>query len=186
MPINFRLVGAEIRYIVDNCEAEAIIVQDDLVDRVEAIRAELRIRREPLHPLRRHRRAPPGTAPTRTLIAGAAASEPDVAVRPDDTWAFIYTSGTTGRPKGAIRSHDGIALHALVTRLDSGFDRDDIGLLVMPMCHANSLFFAFAFAYCGASVAASTTARASSPSSSWRRSPASGSPSPRWCRRTTS
>ena len=34
---------------------------------------------------------------------------------PEDTWAFIYTSGTTGRPKGAMRSHGGLALHNLAT-----------------------------------------------------------------------
>jgi fatty-acyl-CoA synthase len=40
VPINFRLIGSEVRYIVENSEAKAIIVQDDLLDRVEAIRAE--------------------------------------------------------------------------------------------------------------------------------------------------
>jgi acyl-CoA synthetase (AMP-forming)/AMP-acid ligase II len=63
----------------------------------------------------------------------------------------MYTSGTTGNPKGAIRSHEAAALIALVTALDFGFARDDAGLLVMPMCHANSLYFYSAFAYCGAS-----------------------------------
>jgi fatty-acyl-CoA synthase len=38
VPINFRLVGAEVRYIVEN--SEAFIFQDDLLDRVETIRAE--------------------------------------------------------------------------------------------------------------------------------------------------
>src|SRR5512135_3298658 len=55
-----------------------------------------------------------------------------------------------GNSKGAIRSHAGQALMALVTTLDFGFSRDDAGLLVMPMCHANSLNFFSAFAYCGA------------------------------------
>src|SRR5262245_59851509 len=31
VPINFRLVAEEIRYIVENCEAAAFIVQDDLL-----------------------------------------------------------------------------------------------------------------------------------------------------------
>ena len=35
VPINFRLVGPEIRYIVDDAEARAFIVQDDLLDQVE-------------------------------------------------------------------------------------------------------------------------------------------------------
>ena len=40
VPINFRLIGSEVRYIVENSEAKAVIVQDDLLDRVETIRAE--------------------------------------------------------------------------------------------------------------------------------------------------
>src|SRR5215510_1348792 len=43
VPINFRLVGPEIAYIVGNCEARALIVQDDLVDAIESVRAELRV-----------------------------------------------------------------------------------------------------------------------------------------------
>ena len=38
VPINFRLVGSEIRYIIENSEAKAIIVQHDLLDRLETIR----------------------------------------------------------------------------------------------------------------------------------------------------
>src|SRR4029079_4122262 len=41
VPINFRLVGPEIRYIVENCEARAWIIQDDLLDALEAVRADL-------------------------------------------------------------------------------------------------------------------------------------------------
>ena len=40
VPINFRLIGSEVRYIVENSEAKSVIVQDDLLDRVETIRAE--------------------------------------------------------------------------------------------------------------------------------------------------
>ena len=41
VPINFRLVGREIRYIVENCEARALIVQDDLIGPIEEIRGEI-------------------------------------------------------------------------------------------------------------------------------------------------
>ena len=41
VPINFRLVGPEIQYIVENCEARALIVQDELLDVVESVRADL-------------------------------------------------------------------------------------------------------------------------------------------------
>ena len=40
VPVNFRLLAAEIAYIAGHSEARAIIVQDDLRDRVEALRAD--------------------------------------------------------------------------------------------------------------------------------------------------
>ena len=40
VPINFRLIGSEAQYIVKNSEAKAVIVQHDLLDRIETIRAE--------------------------------------------------------------------------------------------------------------------------------------------------
>ena len=61
----------------------------------------------------------------------------------------MYTSGTTGKPKGAIRGHRVMALLALMTALEHGFMRRDTGLLVMPLGHANSLYFFSAFAYIG-------------------------------------
>jgi acyl-CoA synthetase (AMP-forming)/AMP-acid ligase II len=64
----------------------------------------------------------------------------------------MYTSGTTGRPKGAIRNHGAGALMALTTDVELGFSRRDTGLLVMPMCHANSLNFMGALTMCGAPV----------------------------------
>jgi fatty-acyl-CoA synthase len=150
VPINFRLVGPEIRYIVDDAGARALIVQDDLLDQVEAVRLDLSLAQDSyLH--FGGKKTPPGYQSYETLIARASASEPAAAVLPEDTWALMYTSGTTGKPKGAIRSHESVALLALITALDQGFTRNDTGLLVMPLFHANSLYYATVLAYCGAS-----------------------------------
>ena len=145
VPVNFRLLGSDIAYIVENSGAGAVIVQHDLVERVEEIRPAL-----PLPPGRYVHfgaaTAPPGYAAYEALIAAASAAAPTVAVAPEDIWAFIYTSGTTGRPKGAMRSHGSHALLDLAILANLELARRDTALLVMPMCHANSLFFASAFA----------------------------------------
>src|SRR5258707_4576990 len=96
VPINFRLVGEEIRYIAENCEAAAFIVQDDLVAPVEPVRPNLSI------PTRKfiHFRAPtcpPGYRAYEDLLAAARDSEPDTVVLPADPWTLMYTSGTTGK-----------------------------------------------------------------------------------------
>jgi acyl-CoA synthetase (AMP-forming)/AMP-acid ligase II len=43
VPVNFRLVGPEIEYIAGHCDARALIVQDDLAERVEGLRGSLPI-----------------------------------------------------------------------------------------------------------------------------------------------
>jgi acyl-CoA synthetase (AMP-forming)/AMP-acid ligase II len=149
VPINFRLVGSEIAYIVDNSEAKACIVQADLVDRIDGIRGDLAIAAgRYIH--FGGRATPRGYRGYEELIAAAALAEPAVDVKPADLWALMYTSGTTGKPKGAMRSHGSHAALNLATFADMGFTRADTTMLVMPMCHANSLFFASAFAYAGA------------------------------------
>ena len=43
VPLNFRLVGEEIRYIVEDAEAAAIIVQDELVGAMEEVGPEFSV-----------------------------------------------------------------------------------------------------------------------------------------------
>jgi acyl-CoA synthetase (AMP-forming)/AMP-acid ligase II len=149
VPINFRLVAPEIEYIVTHCEARAFIVQDDLIERVLPIRDRLGIASEAFIHFGKES-APSGWQSYENLISRSLPAAPAIVVGPEDTLALMYTSGTTGRPKGAIRNHAGSALMSLVTALDMGFARDDTALLVMPMCHANSLNFSFTFVYLGA------------------------------------
>jgi acyl-CoA synthetase (AMP-forming)/AMP-acid ligase II len=65
VPINFRLVGPEVRFAVENSEAAALIVEDELLGVVEEVRADLPIRAGNLIHMGR-RACPAGTAPTRT------------------------------------------------------------------------------------------------------------------------
>ena len=149
VPVNFRLVGPEVRFIVENCEARAMIVQDSLRGVVEDARADLPVPAGN-YVLLGGETCPAGYRAYEDLLSGAGDSEPDVDVRPDDPWTLMYTSGTTGLPKGAVRSHRGGSMIALITGVEMGFGRRDNGLLVMPLCHANSLYFGSALSTCGA------------------------------------
>ncbi len=148
VPINFRLVGKEVKYIVENSESSAIIVQDELAGVVEDVRNDLPIRSDRFIRIG----AGPASAGFRAyedLLAAGSSREPDQHVLPADPWVLMYTSGTTGNPKGAIRNHRGAALLSMITEIEIGVHRNDGALLVMPMCHANSLYFFGAFGYCG-------------------------------------
>jgi acyl-CoA synthetase (AMP-forming)/AMP-acid ligase II len=93
--------------------------------------------------------SPDGWRGYEDLLAEASDAEPDQAITSDDPWTLMYTSGTTGNPKGVVRSHRATALLSLVTEIELGIHRNDDALLVMPMCHANSVNFFGAFSYCG-------------------------------------
>ena len=149
VPINFRLAGPEVRFIIQNAEAGAIIVQDQLAGVIEDVRSDLAVDASRYIQFGTAAR-PAGLRDYEALIGAARDAEPESHVGSEDPWALMYTSGTTGNPKGAIRSHRGGALLSLITGIELGLRRHDSSLLVMPMCHANSLYFFGAFAACGA------------------------------------
>ena len=149
VPVNFRLTGSEITYLLSDVEASALIVESSLWGVVEEVRDQLPI------PEGRYILIGKGEADGEyrhyeDLISEAADREPAESVAPDDAWCIIYTSGTTGKPKGAIRDHGSTVRLALMTGTELSIVRNDDALLVMPLCHANSIYFFASFLYCGA------------------------------------
>ena len=148
VPINFRLTPSEIEYIAQHSDAMAFIVQDELIDKVEPIKSQLKISNKTY--LAFGTNVPSGWTHYESLINSAPTYIQPIELLPTDMSALMYTSGTTGKPKGAIRSHEGSTMIALATALELGFTSKDTSLLVMPMCHANSLYFSHTFTQLGA------------------------------------
>jgi acyl-CoA synthetase (AMP-forming)/AMP-acid ligase II len=150
VPINFRLTGKEVAYIVDDSEAKAMIVHDEFCAAVDGIKKDLfRIMPKLFFVVGEPQR---GYRPYDELVQGGNDGEPEVNVLPADTWILIYTSGTTGKPKGVVRSHESHIAFYLINAVDFGFTQHDICMNVMPLCHINSTYFTFTFTYIGASV----------------------------------
>ena len=158
VPLNFRLTGPEIAYILEHAEVAGVIAGPQFCATLDGIRYQLAITAGRWITLSHSSHDPiaKGWVAYEALMAQFSPSELPArlnALEPvgaQDVCALMYTSGTTGRPKGAIRSHGGNALIAMATALEMGFTRDDIALLVMPLCHANSLYFGSTFVHLGA------------------------------------
>jgi acyl-CoA synthetase (AMP-forming)/AMP-acid ligase II len=150
VPVNFRLVGHEVAYIVDNADAKALAVHHEFSPCVDAIKDRLKQIPPENYIVVDHPKD--GYREYEALLAGAPDNEPDVPVAPSDPWILIYTSGTTGKPKGVVRSHESHIAFYLINAVDFGFDRRDVCMNVMPLCHINSTFFTFTFTYIGATV----------------------------------
>ena len=153
VPMNFRLVGPEIEYIVNDSDAKILIVHDEFISNVEPIRSELKnIEPDNFIVVKTGELAAEKSSDYKdyeSFIDAAPVEDPDFIVEPEDAWILIYTSGTTGKPKGVVRSHASHIAFYLINAIDFGFTERDRCLNVMPLCHINSVFFTFAFLYIG-------------------------------------
>jgi len=103
--LNFRLVGEETAYILNNSSAKILLVGDRYAGMIESIRKDTPSLEQcicigkPQH----------GMVEYETLLAAATdALYPCTTVEKDDTAYLTYTSGTTGRPKGAMLTYDNV------------------------------------------------------------------------------
>ena len=148
VPINFRLTGPEVAYIVSDADVRAVIAGAEFCDLLQSQSIPTQTPSIQCVVI--------GDAPNASwvsyenLMTAADGSGQFKSVDPEAMCALMYTSGTTGKPKGAIRSHVGSYLLALATAIELQFSKRDTGLMVMPMCHANSLYFASTFIHLGA------------------------------------
>jgi acyl-CoA synthetase (AMP-forming)/AMP-acid ligase II len=149
VPINFRLIGPDVSYIVNNSDARALVVHDEFTPTLDSVRPELQNVSDDNFVVVGERQE--GYQEYEEFIQAAADTEPEVQVEPEDTWILIYTSGTTGKPKGVVRSHESHISFYLINAVDFGFNEHDVCLNIMPLCHINSTFFTFTFLYIGGS-----------------------------------
>jgi fatty-acyl-CoA synthase len=66
--------------------------------------------------------------------------------------SLCYTSGTTGNPKGVLYAHRSTVLHSfcVCTKDGLGLSSQDVGLIIVPLFHANAWGIPYAAAMCGA------------------------------------
>lgn len=121
VPLALSYPPAELAYVLDDAEADTIVVHPDLLPRVAPLAAKRDAR----------------------VLSTAACREAGAAELPivtDGRAAMIlYTSGTTGRPKGVVITHRNIVaqVEALVTAW--GWRQDDRILLVLPLHHVHGI-----------------------------------------------
>jgi len=150
VPVNFRLSAQEMAYILGDAEVAAVIAGPEFCATLGGIRGELNL--PAANYLVIDTQAGAGWRAYEDVVQAGQAAQAFEPVGAEDMCALMYTSGTTGRPKGVIRRHGGSTLIALATALEMGFTREDTALLVMPLCHANSLYFGTTFIHMGGSL----------------------------------
>jgi len=135
-PINWRLAGPEVAFIVEDCKAPAVFVGPEFISLIRAIRPQL--------PSARHIITTEGGSPEwQNFTAWRDAQsidDPHCEIGPQDVALQLYTSGTTGKPKGAMLSHANF-----LNLVNSGnaeerpdwnkWSTEDVSLIAMPVFH---------------------------------------------------
>jgi acyl-CoA synthetase (AMP-forming)/AMP-acid ligase II len=150
VPVMFRLAPPEIEYIINHSESKAFLVGEEFVEMIAGMRDKLSIPRGN-YVYMGNGKAPEGYLHYEDLMEKGAPSQPDVVVDSADVWNIMYTSGTTGRPKGVVRTHESNIAEYILNDINMAVRPDDKVMLVMPMCHINSIFYSFAYTYVGGS-----------------------------------
>jgi acyl-CoA synthetase (AMP-forming)/AMP-acid ligase II len=148
-PVNWRLAGPEIAFIVEDCKAAVLFVGPEFVEQVRAIQAQL--------PSVRHFITTEGGAADWPDFAAwrdaQSGADPKIDISPRDIAIQLYTSGTTGKPKGAMLSHANF-----LNLTQSGYEKpdwnkwteEDVSLVAMPIFHIGGSGWGVAGIYQGA------------------------------------
>ncbi len=135
-PINFRLVGPEITYLVNHSDSRALVYEACFREVFSRDRSDfIQVGEKDFIVFGGEGEA--GDTVYEDLLAESSREDPDVVVEETMTWYIGYTSGTTGRPKGALRSHRANILLVLNV---SNTDEETVNLMIMPIFHSNSIW----------------------------------------------
>ncbi len=122
VPVNFRLVAEEVRYIVEHSGARVLLVDPELDDALSDVKCE-------------HRYVIGAESDAALLRNGV---EPAPWAGDEDATATInYTSGTTARPKGVQITHRNIWINAATFGWHVGVSDRDVYLHTLPQFHCN-------------------------------------------------
>lgn len=145
VPINTAYRGTFLEHQVNTCQADMIVVAEDMLDRV--------IDSLPRMPKLKHvfvwsasgkhgtLPAPAGcrVSPLETLYSGNE-SDPGVEIGPRDLAAVLFTSGTTGLSKGVEMTHAHLYFFSEETVRLVGLTADDTYMTGFPLFHGNAQF----------------------------------------------
>ena len=135
-PVNWRLAGPEVAFIVEDCKAAVLFVGPEFVTLARNLAPQLKSVRAIIT-------TEDGAPEWRDFAAWRDAqsdADPAIEVTPKDIAIQLYTSGTTGKPKGAMLSHANF-----LNLVNAGTEAErpdwnkwttaDVSLVAMPIFH---------------------------------------------------
>jgi len=145
VPINYRLSPGEIANLLKSSKPSILFVGKPYFETIKSLKPQLKsIERyialeEPSDWLEDYEET----------ISSYPETDPNIHVDENDVFAIMYTSGTTGLPKGALSTHRNYVCNAIVVNIADHGTRDDVNLIICPLCHAGALFYSVTYMFLG-------------------------------------
>ncbi|MDQ0483752.1 class I adenylate-forming enzyme family protein [Guptibacillus hwajinpoensis] len=133
VPINFRLVSREVRYILEQSDATFVFCDDEFAENIEESRSAV------IQHVICTSNSPFPDHYTINEILSEDRGEPQVTVEEHDDVEILYTSGTTGRPKGVLLDHKRVMNVGIIMLAGLGLNPKDRFLHIAPLFHSAQL-----------------------------------------------
>ena len=152
-PMNPAYKEREIGYQLENSEAQAILIQRELLPLLQIV-----LEQKSLPNLKyiivtgdkEPEGMPNAISFGRLLRESSPKHPPQVDISPDDLVALPYSSGTTGFPKGTLLTHRNLTTNNLQFTTALRVNLTDVALIFLPFYHIYGVMLTGSFLACGA------------------------------------
>jgi fatty-acyl-CoA synthase len=151
VPINWRLVGPELKYQLNDCGARFLFFHDSFLNNIDPIRSQLKVDEDKFVYLKSG--SPEITGFELPNCPGwsnkyidlskehlPTEPEPSKPINMNDPLAIVYTSGVTGNPKGAVLTHEQTYFKNFQIGKYTEANSNDVIIAQMPLFHSGGLF----------------------------------------------
>ncbi len=130
-PINVMLTPEEVKFVVQDCGAKAILASADKGEALMDVKADTPLNEVVLF----GEGAPPGARAFQEMLDSSDPQFEPAAPDPDALSTICYTSGTTGHPKGAMLSHTAVLVSTAMTAMMHVRTGNDVIATALPCAH---------------------------------------------------
>lgn len=134
VPLNFRLTGPELAFIINDAGLHLLLAGGEHQDIIDSVRSQVSCAR-----FLSAAAAATSWSSVLDLMADCGSIPPQATVDPEDVAALMYTSGTTGHPKGAMLTHHNFWSQNLNVLLTKDVTSDDVTLGFVPLFHVGGM-----------------------------------------------